>query len=100
MQKTHDFNLLDYPPGANLSKDDRISIEQMQLKLRQDEELKKAIASNSTHETLKFKFDKAIDDLLLDFIGSKLDLYIKLMDPKINMFFKSLWYKKYRSQLA
>ena len=49
---------------------------------------------------MKFKFDKAVDDLLLDFIGAKLELYIKLTEPKINMFFKSKWFEKYRNQYA
>jgi type I restriction enzyme R subunit len=49
---------------------------------------------------MKFKFDKVVDDLLLDFIGTKLDLYIKLMEPKINMLFKSKWFEVYRRKNA
>jgi type I restriction enzyme R subunit len=39
------------------------------------------------------KFDKVVDDLLLDFVNTKLDLYKKLTAPEVNATFKSKWFE-------
>jgi len=44
--------------------------------------------------------DKVVDDLLIDFLGTRLDLYIKLTEPEVNMFFKSKWFENFRQQAA
>lgn len=36
-----------------------------------------------------------IDDVLLDFVNTKLDLYNKLTDHKINAAFKQFWLMNY-----
>ena len=100
MKNLNIINMLNEPSGLNLSKGDKVYIEQMQLKLRENEDLKKSMTSTKALEKMKFKFDKAVDDLLLDFIGTKLDLYIMLTEPKINMIFKSKWFEVYRRQTA
>ena len=92
--------MLNQSPGINLSRDDMVYIERMQLKLSKNQALKKAMMSTNALEKMKFHFDKAVDDLLLDFIGAKLDLYIKLTEPKINMIFKSKWFEVYRRHTA
>lgn len=84
--------------GIDLSVDDMADIDRLQIKLREDEELKKLLTSTNALGKMKFKFDKVVDDLLLDFIGTRLDLYIKLTEPKVNMFFKSTWFEIYRRQ--
>ena len=81
-----------------LSVDDMADINRLQLKIREDKELKKLMTSTNALGKMKFKFDKVVDDLLLDFIGSRLDLYIKLTEPGVNMFFKSKWFEIYRRQ--
>ena len=88
--------MLNESPGINLSRDDMACIERMQLKLSKNQALKKAMTSTTALEKMKFNFDKAVDDLLLDFIGAKLDLY--MTEPKINMIFKSKWFEVYRRQ--
>jgi type I restriction enzyme R subunit len=100
MKKSNIIRSLHEPIGIDLSKDDKLFLEQIQLKLRENKDLERAMTSTKALEKMKFKFDKVVDDLLLDFIGTKLDLYIKLMEPKINMIFKSKWFEVYRRQNA
>jgi len=50
-------------------------------------------------ENVKYKFEKVVDGLLLDFVTAKTELYKKLTEPKVNKLFKSKWfddfYQKY-----
>jgi hypothetical protein len=49
----------------------------------------------NTLENIRYKFDKVVDELLLDFVHTKLDLYKKLSNPKVNPMFKSKWFDGY-----
>jgi type I restriction enzyme R subunit len=98
MKKSKIIGFLNMISGIDLSVDDRADIDRLQIKLREDQELRKLMTSTSALGKMKFKFDKAVDDLLLDFIGTRLDLYIKLTEPEVNMFFKSKWFENFRRQ--
>ena len=82
----------------DLSVDERDDIDRLQKKLRENQELRKLMTSTSALGKMKFKFDKVVDDLLLDFIGTRLDLYIRLTEPEANMFFKSKLFENFRRQ--
>jgi len=86
--------------GANITEDDKTDIERMHEKLNEHEELRAVMISDNTMENMRYKFDKVVDDLLLDFVHTKLDLYKKLSDPKVNPMFKSRWFKGYHSQFS
>ena len=47
---------------------------------------------------MRYKFNTVVDDLLLEFVNDKLELYRKLSDQKVNMMFKSRWFEGYRRQ--
>jgi type I restriction enzyme R subunit len=96
MIKSKMIRLLNETYGIDLSDEDAFYIEGIQTKLNKNQELKKVMASAKALDKMKVKFDRVVDDLLLDFLGTKLDLYIKLTEPKANMIFKSKWFEKYR----
>jgi type I restriction enzyme R subunit len=100
MNKSKMIRLLNETWGIDLSDEDEFYIEGIQIKLNESRDLKKVMASTTALEKMKVKFDRAVDDLLLDFLGTKLDLYIKLTEPKVNMIFKSKWFEKYRRKIA
>lgn len=100
MSKSKMIKLLNETYGIDLSDEDEFYIEGIQIKLNENRDLKKVMTSTTALEKMKIKFDRAVDDLLLDFLGTKLDLYIKLTEPKVNMIFKSKWFEKYRRQIA
>jgi type I restriction enzyme R subunit len=100
MNKSKMIRLLNENYGLDLSDEDEFYIEGIQIKLNKSRDLKKVMTSTTALEKMKVKFDRVVDDLLLDFLGTKLDLYIKLTEPKVNMIFKSKWFEKYRRHTA
>jgi type I restriction enzyme R subunit len=84
--------------GVDISDEDKVDIERMEEKLHEHEELREVMNSNNTLDNMKYKFDQVVDDLLLDFVNTKLGLYKKLSDPKVNPMFKSKWFEGYRRQ--
>jgi type I restriction enzyme R subunit len=81
--------------GVELNDDDKIDMGRLHEKLAEHEELRAVMNSNNTLENMRYKFDKVVDELLLDFVGSKLELYKKLSDPKVNPVFKTKWFEGY-----
>jgi hypothetical protein len=100
MKKSRIIRLFNTTAGVDLSVDEMADIDRLQIKLREDKELRNLMTSTNALGKMKFKFDKVVDDLLLDFIGPRLDLYIKLTEPEVNMFFKSKWFENFRQQAA
>jgi type I restriction enzyme R subunit len=93
------INVLNETFGADLSEDDKVDLERVQEELHQHEGLRDVMISNNTLQNKKYKFNKVVDDILLEFVNSKLDLYKKLSDPKVNVMFKSRWFEGYRKQV-
>ena len=81
--------------GTELTEEDKVDIEGIHIKLKDDDGLRAAISANNTRENVKIKFDEVVDSLILDFVHNKLDLYKKLSDPKVNAMFKSKWFEGY-----
>ena len=100
MKKSKIIKLLNPPFGVDLSVDDRAAIDRLQTKLQEDKELRRLFNSKDALGKMKFKFDKLVDDLLLNLISTKIELYIKLTKPEVNMFFKSKWFETFRQQAA
>jgi type I restriction enzyme R subunit len=84
--------------GVDISEEDKVDIEMMQEKLHEHNELREVMNSNNTLDNMKYKFDQVVDDLLLEFVNTKLGLYKKLSDPKVNPMFKTKWFEGYRRQ--
>ncbi len=71
-------------------------MQRLHAKLDDHKGLKAVVTSDNTPENMRYMFDKAVDELLLDFVHTKLDLYKKLTDPKVNDLFKLKWFESYR----
>ncbi len=80
---------------VELSEEDKIDIKNMKIKLEENEELKAFVNSKNTVENIRYKFDKVVDSILLEFVHNKLDLYKKLTDNKVNTIFKHQWFDWY-----
>jgi len=81
--------------GVNLTDEDKLDIENIQAKLEVNEDLLSVMTRHNTSENIRYKFNKVVDDLLLDFVHGKLDLYKKMTDPRVNSFFKLKWFDGY-----
>lgn len=81
--------------GIELTEDDQIDHERMYKKFMEREDLRAVMTSNNTLENKRYKSDSIVDELLLDFVHTKLDLYKKLSDPKVSNMLKSKWFEGY-----
>jgi len=81
--------------GVNLADEDKIDIERIQSRLEENEELRAVVTTNNTLENIRYKFNKVVDSILLDFVHTKIDLYKKLSEPRVNKMFKSKWFEGY-----
>ncbi|MBN1265306.1 MAG: type I restriction endonuclease subunit R [Anaerolineales bacterium] len=85
--------------GLNLSEEDRIDIQVIKNKLEADEELLAVILADNPPDTMRYKFNQVVDQILLEFVHTKLDLYKKLTNPKVNELFKDKWFEGYMEQV-
>lgn len=53
---------------------------------------------DNTTANKKYKMNKVIDALFLEFVHSKLDLHKKLTDPRVNKLLKQFWFEEYNKQ--
>jgi len=82
--------------GVNLTDDDKIDMQKIKEKVRSNEELRNVFSANNPQSVMRMKFDEVLDDLLLEFVHTKLDLFKKLSQPQINRMLKNEWYSEYR----
>jgi len=87
------IHILNETYGIGLNEEDRVDIEQIKVKLEENEELQAVMNEQNTLENIRYKFDKVVDSLLLDFVHTKLDLYKKLTTPEVNATFKNKWFE-------
>lgn len=84
--------------GLNLTEEDKVDMEKMKDRLYANEELMSFFNPDNTRDNVKERFDEEVDNELLDFINTKLELYNKLTDDRANEKFKRLWFNELYSQ--
>ncbi len=78
--------------------EDKVDIATIHQKVIENEELRQVIEGDNSESNKRYKFDEVIDDILLDFVNSKLALYTKLSKPEINDYLKQHLYRAYLEQ--
>ena len=85
--------------GLNLSEEDKLDIEGIRQKVHASEDLRAVMdGDKNSIENIRYKFNKIVDSVLLEFVHTKLDLYKKLSDTKVNPMFKSKLFVDYQQQ--
>ena len=84
---------------TDFTAEDKVDIETIRRKVREDEELRQVTEGDNTETNKRYKFDQVFDNILLDFVNSKLELYTKLSKPEINDHLKRHLYQDYHEQL-
>ncbi len=92
---SHIIEVLNKTYGLNLTDDDHVDIQRVRDKIDAHEELRQVALSDNSRENVKYKFEKVLDALLLDYVTSKTELYRKLSEPKVNRLLKSKWFEEY-----
>ncbi len=92
---SHIVTALNETYGLNLSDEDRVDMQMIRTRLEADEDLLTVLQANNPRDAKIYKFNQVLDRLLLEFVHTKLDLYKKLTDPKVNDTLKRQWFEKF-----
>ena len=83
---------------TDFTMEDKVDIETIHRKVHENEELRQVIEGDNTETNKEYKFNQVIDEILLDFVNNKLELYKKLSKPEINTDLKRQLYRTYLEQ--
>ncbi len=78
--------------GLELKEEDKVEFERMRNNIYANAELMSFFNTNNSKDNIQDKFNEEIDNELLNFINTKLELYNKLSEDKVNLMFKRLWF--------
>lgn len=78
--------------GLDLKEEDKVEFERMRNNIYANEELMSFFNVKNSKDNIQDKFNEEIDNELLNFINTKLELYNKLSEDKVNLMFKRLWF--------
>ena len=92
------INALNDAYQTDFTLEDKVDIETIHRKVHADEELRQVIEGDNTETNKQYKFNEVIDEILLDFVNSKLELYTKLSKPEVNADLKRELYQAYLDQ--
>ena len=83
---------------TDFTTEDKVDIATLHQKVHENEELRQVIEGDNSETNKRYKFDRVIDEILLDFVNNKLELYTKLSKPEINADLKRQLYQAYLDQ--
>ena len=90
------INALNDAYQTDFTMEDKVDIETIHRKVQANEELRQVVDGDNTETNKQYKFNEVIDEILLDFVNSKLELYTKLSKPEVNADLKHELYQVYR----
>ena len=68
--------------------------------MQKHEELRQVIKADNSESDKRYKFEEVINQILLEFVNNKLDLYTTLTRPEVNADLKHQLYRAYLEQSA
>ena len=80
--------------GLNLTAEDKVDFEQIKNKIHANEGLMAFFNKDNSKDNIRDKFNDELDNLLLDFVNTKLELYNKLTEDKVNATLKRIWFNE------
>ena len=92
------INALNDAHQTDFTAEDKVDLATIHQKVHENEALRQVIKGDNTETNKRYKFDQVIDEILLSFVNSKLDLYNKLTQEEINTDLKRQLYQAYREQ--
>ena len=94
------INALNDAHQTDFTVEDKVDLANIHQKVHENEALRQVIEGDNTDTNKRYKFDQVIDEILLSFVNSKLDLYNKLTQEEINADLKRQLYQAYCKQLS
>jgi len=86
--------------GLNLTEEDKVDMVNMKSKVDADNALKAVFTANNTEQAKRDKFEKVVDEIILGYVHTKLDLYKKLNHPQANSMLKKKWFEEYNNNIG
>ena len=80
---------------TDFTEEDKVDLEVIRKKIQQDQELRLVVDGDNTDSNKRFKFDQVLDNILLEFVTNKLELYTKLSKPNVKSFLQDQLYSDY-----
>ncbi len=94
------INALNDAHQTDFTAEDKVDLATIHQKVHENEALRQVIEGDNTDTNKRYKFEQVIDEILLSFVNSKLDLYNKLTQEEINADLKRQLYQAYCKQLS
>ena len=82
---------------TDFTAEDRVDIATIHQKVHDNVELRQVMEGNNTETNKRYKFEEVINQILLEFVNNKLDLYTTLTRPDVNADLKRQLYRAYRA---
>jgi type I restriction enzyme, R subunit len=89
---SHIITVLNETHGMNLTENDKVDMQHIYTSLEADEGLQAVLNADNPRDAKVYKFNQVLD-WLLEFGNTKLDLYKKLTEPKVNEMLKRQWFE-------
>jgi type I restriction enzyme R subunit len=81
--------------GTDLTESDKIKLEEIQRRIRENEEFRRVYEGDNTDTGRRHVFDRVFDDVKLDLVEEDLEFYNKINNPEINRYLKERLYQSY-----
>ena len=65
-----------------IAKQNGVNLENMRIRMRDNEELKTVIAGNNSETNKRHKLNEVMSSILFSYVNNRLDFYNKMDDPK------------------
>ena len=92
------INVLNDAHQTDFTAEDKVDIATIHRKVRENEALRQVVEGDNTETNKRYKFDQVIDEILLSFVNSKLELFTKLSQPEVKADLRHQLYQAYREQ--
>lgn len=80
--------------GVDFTEEDKVDLQRLRERLTKNEDLLRFFNADNSRDNIRERFDEEVDNELLEFINSKLELYNKLSEDRVNTLFKQLWFNE------
>lgn len=80
--------------GIDLTEEDKVDLQRLREKVTTNEELLQFFNPQNSRDNIRDRFNEEVDSELLEFINSKLELYNKLTEDRVNALFKQMWFNE------
>ena len=92
------INALNEAHQTDFTMEDKVDLATIHRKVQENEALRQVIEGDNTDTNKRYKFEQVVDEILLGFVNSKLELFKKLTQHEVNADLKRQLYQAYLEQ--